>query len=168
MSAELDLDDGTARLSSALDVVSPGADALDSRRPNVSGDLPTVFRAAPMFRRAPIGYDRFQVDTYVQRAEDELASAEREHEHLVARHLRTRADLEEARELLARSSGGAEMLRLSRRIGSMLATAADEAESMRAEAEACRTAAAAEAKRKLGYARWRIGYAETRAEGLAA
>jgi hypothetical protein len=121
-----------------------------------------------MFRRSLIGYDRFQVDTYVQWAEDELASADREHEHLVARHLRTRADLEEARELLARSSGGAEMLRLSRQIGSMLATAADEAASMRAEAEKCRTAAASEAKRKLGYARWRIGYAETRAESLAA
>ena len=74
-----------------------------------------------MFRRTVGGYDRFQVDTYVQWAEDELASAEREHEHLVARHLRTRADLEEARGLLAHSSGGAEMLRLSQRIGSMLA-----------------------------------------------
>jgi hypothetical protein len=121
-----------------------------------------------MFRRAPIGYDRFQVDTYVQWAEDELASAEREHEHLVARHLRTRADLEQARELLAHSPGGAEMLRLSQRIGSMLATAADEADSIRAEAEHGRAAATAEANRKLGYARWRIGYAETRARGLAA
>jgi hypothetical protein len=167
MSAELDVDGGTARPSSAFEMV-PGTEPLDHRRPNVSGDLSTVFRAAPMFRRALIGYDRFQVDTYVQWAEDELASAEREHEHLVARHLRTRAGLEQARELLAHSSGGAEMLRLSQRIGSMLATAADEAEGMRAEAEHCRAAATAEAKRKLGYARWRIGYAETRAQGLAA
>jgi hypothetical protein len=168
MSAQLDVDDGTVRPSSAFEMAVLGIEPLDHRRPNVSGDLPTVFRAAPMFRRSVIGYDRFQVDTYVQWAEDELASAEREHEHLVARHLRTRADLDEARELLAHSSGGAEMLRLSRQIGSMLATAADEAESMRAEAESCRTAATAEAKRKLGYARWRIGYAETKAQGIAA
>jgi hypothetical protein len=133
----------------------------------VSGDLPTVFQAAPMFRRSVVGYDRFQVDTYVQWAEDELASAEREREHLVARHLRTRADLEEARELLTHSADGGEMLRMSRRIGSMLAAAADEAEGIRAEAERCRSAAAGEARRKLGYARWRIRYAESRARELA-
>lgn len=145
----------------------PDTELLDHRRPNVSGDLPTVFQAAPMFRRAAIGYDRYQVDTYVQWAEDELATAEREREHLLARHLRTRADLEEARELLAHSSDGGELLRMSRRIGSMLAAAADEAEGIRAEAERCRTAATLEAKRKLGYARWRIGQAEARARALA-
>jgi cell division septum initiation protein DivIVA len=168
MSAELYVDGRAARPGGALESVVPGFESLDSRRPNVSGDLPTVFRAAPMFRRAVLGYDRFQVDTYVQWAEDELASAEREHEHLVARHLRTRADLEEARDLLAHSSDGGELLRMSRRIGSMLAAAADEADGIRSEAENCRRAAAAEAKRKLGYARWRIGYAEARARTLVA
>jgi hypothetical protein len=128
-----------------------------------------------MFRRAPIGYDRFQVDTYVQWAEEELASAEREHEHLVARHLRTRSDLEEARELLAHSSGGGEMLRLSRRIGSMLAAAADEAESMRAEAEftraeaeACRSAASAEAERMVAHAEGLLAEAGAEAERMVA
>ena len=75
MSAELEIDDSTARLSGAVETGAPGTGPLDSRRPNVSGDLPTVFRAAPMFRRSLSGYDRFQVDTYVQWAEDELASA---------------------------------------------------------------------------------------------
>src|SRR3954453_4948499 len=113
---------------------SPDDRAREDRRPNVSGDLWTVLQAAPMFRRAVAGYDRFQVDTYVQWAEDELVAAEREREDLVARHLRTRADLEDARQLLSPSRGGGEILRMSRRIGSMLAAAADEAGSMRAEA----------------------------------
>ncbi|WP_448628618.1 hypothetical protein [Geodermatophilus sp. URMC 64] len=122
---------------------------LDRGHPNVTGDLPTVLEAAPMFRRAVAGYDRFQVDTYVRWAEDELATAEREHERLVARHVATRAALDEARELLAHSPGGSEFLQVSRRIGSMLAAAADEAESLRAEAEADRSAAAAQAERVL-------------------
>jgi cell division septum initiation protein DivIVA len=167
MSAELEIDDGTTRPSSAVEVM-PGIEPLDSRRPNVSGDLPTVFRAVPMFRRALIGYDRFQVDTYVQWAEDELATAAREREHLVERHLRTRADLDEARRLLSHSREGGELLQFSHRIGSMLAAAADEAERMRTEAEVHRSTATAQANRKLGYARWRIAYAEAKAAGLVA
>jgi hypothetical protein len=118
-------------------------------RPNVSGDLPTVLQPAPMFRRTVAGYDRFQVDTYVRWAEDELAAADREREHLVTRSVRTQAALEEAQQLLAHSAGGAEFLRLSRRLGSMLATAADEAEDMRAEGETERAAAAAEARETI-------------------
>jgi cell division septum initiation protein DivIVA len=121
-----------------------------------------------MFRRAVLGYDRFQVDTYVQWAEDELTAADREREHLEERHLQTRAELADARQLLGRSSGGAELLRMSQRVGAMLAAAADEAEGIRAEAAAHRSAAAAEANRKLGYARWRISYAEAKAEGILA
>ena len=41
-----------------------------------------------MFGRAVAGYDRFQVDTYVRWAEDELATADREREHLMALYLR--------------------------------------------------------------------------------
>jgi cell division septum initiation protein DivIVA len=152
MSVELHTDDGAARPLSAFEAVVLGVERLDNRRPNVSGDLSTVLRAAPMFRRAVAGYDRFQVDTYVQWAEDELVAAEREREHLVARHLRTRAELEDARELLSHSSGGGEMLRMSRRIGSMLAAAADEAGSMRAEAEAARFTASAEAEGMIAHA----------------
>jgi hypothetical protein len=168
MSAELHVDEGAAPPSTPFETVVPGIEPPDDRRPNVSGDLPTLFQAAPMFRRAVIGYDRFQVDTYVQWAEDELVTAAREREHLVARHHRTQAALDDARELLSHSSAGGEMLGMSRRIGSMLAAAADEAESIRSEAEAARSAATAQANRKLGYARWRIGYAEAKAKGILA
>src|SRR5215208_4684930 len=132
MSAELHADDGPAR---PFFEVVPDRD--ERERPNVSGDLPTVLQAAPMFRRVVVGYDRFQVDTYVRWAEDELAAADREHEHLMARHLETRAQPEEAPELL------------SRRIGTMLAAAADEAERIRAEAASARSHAAGQATRSI-------------------
>src|SRR5215207_1493396 len=144
MSVQMHADDEPARPLSAFETVVLGVEPPDRRRPNVSGDLSTVFQAAPMFRRAVAGYDRFQVDTYVQWAEDELATADREREHLVARHLETRAELAEARELLSHSAGGGEFLRLSQRIGSMLAVAADEAEGITAEAEGLRAEAAAD------------------------
>ena len=147
----------------------------DWERPNVSGDLPTVLSAAPMFRRSVAGYDRFQVDTYVQWAEEELATVDREREHLLARHLRTRAALDEARELLVHSPAGSEFLRASRRIGSMLAAAANEAEGMHAEAAADRAAAAderaavaAEAERLADQAKQALVEAEAEAERVVA
>src|SRR4051794_2451404 len=151
----------------------------DRGRPTLSGDLPTVLEAAPMFRRALVGYDRFQVDTYVRWAEDELATAEREREHLAARQLRTDAALEEARELLSHSPAGGDFLRLSRRMGTMLAAAADQAEAIRADAEAMRaearagrTAAAAQAVRVLADAEARsaeiVAAALTEAETVRA
>jgi hypothetical protein len=149
MSVELQTDDGAARPWSALETVR---EPLDRARPNVSGDLPTVFSAAPMFRRALAGYDRFQVDTYVQWAEDELATADRERERLQARSLRTGAELEEARRLLTHSSAGGEFLQVSRRVGDMMAAAADEAESMRADAESLRAEAAAQAEQLVAQA----------------
>ena len=91
-------------------------------RPNVAGDLDTVLGSAPMFRRSLAGYDRFEVQSYVQWAESELATADREREHLLARQLETRAALDEARELLGHSAGGGELLQLSRRIGTLMAT----------------------------------------------
>jgi cell division septum initiation protein DivIVA len=150
MSAELLVDDGAARPSAPG--TAPDAASPDRRRPNVSGDLPTVLSAAPMFRRAVGGYDRFEVDTYVRWAEDELATADHEREHLLTRHLSTCAALEEARQLLGHSPGGGELLRLADRVGSVLAVAADEADSMRAEAEADRRAAAAQAARTAAQA----------------
>ena len=69
-----------------------------------------------MFRRAVAGYDRFQVDSYVQWAEDELATADRQLEHLVTRQLTTQAELDEARELLSHSSSGGDFLQLSKRM----------------------------------------------------
>jgi hypothetical protein len=118
-------------------------------RPTVSGDLPTVLGAAPMFRRALLGYDRFQVDTYVRWAEDELATADREREHLEARQARTHAALDDARELLSHSPGGADFLQLSRRMGTLLAAATDEAEAIRADAEAEAGRVSAHAERAL-------------------
>jgi cell division septum initiation protein DivIVA len=139
--------------------------ALPARqeRPNVSGDLSTVFDAAPMFRRTVVGYDRFQVDTYVRWAEDELATADRERRHLLDRHLHTRAALDEARELLAHSPAGGGFLQASRRIGTMLAAAADEAEGLHADAAAERAAATAEAQRLAAQAAQVLAEAETEA-----
>src|SRR4051812_21187523 len=137
MSVELHAGEGTARPMSPGEA-EPLTEALDRRRPNLSGDLPTVFQGAPMFGRAVAGYDRFQVDTYVQWAEDELATADREREHLVARHLQTRAALEEAQQLLSHSAGAREFVGMSDRIEFLLAAAADEAEGIRAEARSLR------------------------------
>jgi hypothetical protein len=138
-------------------------DAADRRRPHVSGDLPTVLDSAPMFRRAVLGYDRFQVDTYVQWAEDELTGADRERRRLEARHLATRAALDEAEQLLTHSASGGEFLQVSRRIGSLLAAAADEAESMRAAAEADRAAASDSATRMAAHAERLLAAADAQA-----
>jgi hypothetical protein len=167
MSAELQADVGADRAWSPLETVL-GTEPRDRGRPNVSGDLPTVLRAGPMFRRAVAGYDRFQVDTYVQWAEDEIATADREREHLVERHLRTQAALAEARQLLGHSSGGGEFLGLSRRIGTLLAAAADEAESMRAEAEAHRSTASAQAEAMVARAERVLADAEAEAGRMVA
>lgn len=163
MTAELHADVPTARPSNALESAACG-----SARPNVSGDLPTVFQATPMFRRTVAGYDRFEVDTYVRWAEDELATADREREHLLGRHVRTRAALEEARRLLSHSAAGGELIRLSDRIGSLLAAAADEAAGIRADAEADRSTAAAQAERMVAEGERLLADAEAEAELLLA
>src|SRR3954462_4269007 len=106
MSVELGADGGT-------DLLFPQGDDGARERPHLAGDLRSVLQARPMFRRAVLGYDRFQVDTYVQWAEDELATADREHEHLLARHLRTQAALDETRALLPHSSAAGEFLQVS-------------------------------------------------------
>lgn len=132
------------------------------------GELATVFSAAPMFRRTVSGYDRFQVDTYVRWAEDELSTAEREREHLATRLLDTQAALDEARQLLSHSTGGAEALQLSRRLGTLLAEAADQADKLRAEAETDRAAAATQAERILAEAGCALADAQAEAERLVA
>src|SRR4051795_7385531 len=156
----------------AAEVVAPAdagpmdVSAREDRRPNVSGDLPTVLRAGPMFRRAVVGYDRFQVDTYVHWAEDEFATADREREHLIARCMRVQAELEESRQLLSHSPSGGEFLQVSRRIASLLATAADEAESLRADAQADRTAASTESAQTIARAELLLSDATAEAERL--
>jgi len=143
------------------------ADGAGSR-PNLSGDLGEVFQAAPMFRRAVSGYDRFQVESYVQWAEGELASADRERERLLERHLRAQASLADAQRLLSHSAAGGKFLQVSDRIGAMLAAAADEAEGMRAEADAERCAASTQAERTVADAERVLAAAETEAERLLA
>jgi hypothetical protein len=162
---ELRDDDGAAHPVSAGEPASV-AGGPDRVRPNVAGDLPSLFRAEPMFRRAVAGYDRFQVDSYVQWAEDELATADRQLEHLVTRQLTTQAELDEARELLSHSSSGGDFLQLSRRMGALLATAADEAESLRVDAEADRSARAEEAARIVARATETLAGARSEAERL--
>src|SRR4051794_32270799 len=174
MTAELHGGDPAPPASGGWDP-APAFEPPHRVRPNVSGDLPRVLDAAPMFRRALVGYDRFQVDTYVQWAEDELATADREREHLVAHQVRTHAALEDARELLSHSSGGGEFLQVSRRIGTMLAAAADEAEAiraetdaMRAESEADRAAASREAQHTVAHAECVLADATAAAERIIA
>ena len=137
-------------------------------RPDVPGDLDTMFRAAPLFGRAVAGYDRFQVDTYVRWAEEELATAEREREHLMTRHVRTRAELDDARRLLAHSPAGAELLQVSGRIGELLAAAADEADGIRAEARAELSAATRKAEHLLARADETVRAAQAWARRLVA
>lgn len=120
-----------------------------------AGGLATVLDAAPMFRRALLGYDRFQVESYARWAEDELAAADREREHLLARHVEVVTALDEARERLSHSAEGGEFLRVSTQIGALLAAAADEAEGVRAGAEEDRRAAVAEGHRIVADARRR-------------
>jgi hypothetical protein len=155
MTIELQAGDDAGR------VADPGTAIVGpDSRPNVSGDLDDVLAAAPMFRRAVVGYDRFQVDTYVQWAEEELATAERQRAQLLGEHLRARAELERAEELLTHSSAGGEFLRVSERIGTLLAAAADEADALRTDAEAHRRTASTEAERLVARAEQRLARAE--------
>ncbi|NEM06210.1 hypothetical protein [Geodermatophilus normandii] len=145
-----------------LDEVLPGS----GRRPNLSGDLDGLLVSPPEFRRRSMGYDRLQVDNYVAWAEAELQSSRRETEDVLERYGRCSAELALARQLLAHSPAGQEMVHLSERIGSILQLAADEAaeitstaraeaEVLRAEAEADRILAA-EALERVGADRARL------------
>ncbi len=165
MSLELEVD-GTERPVGTWS--RQGDEAPHAGRPNVSGDLSTLFRAAPLFGRAVAGYDRFQVDTYVRWAEEELAIAEREREHLLTRQVRTRAELDDARRLLTHSPAGGELLQVSGRIGSMLAAAADEADGIRADARAELATATAEAQQLLARADETVTAAQAGARRLVA
>lgn len=145
----------------------PSSDREQDGRPNVAGDLTAVLQAGPMFRRAISGYDRFEVETYVQWAEGELAAADRERERLLGRQLDTAAALAEARELLSHSSDGSRFVGLSRSMGALLATAADEAEAVRAAADADARAVAAEAQRTAAEAARTLAVAQAAAAASA-
>ncbi|NEK85018.1 hypothetical protein GCU60_04475 [Blastococcus saxobsidens] len=84
--------------------VVDGAAPPDGRPPAVpprlTGDLDTLLDHRPAFRGAVRGYDRLEVDNYVAWAEAELATAQREREHLLDRMASYAADLAIFRRML--------------------------------------------------------------------
>ena len=113
------------------------------RRPRLSGDLAGMVGTGPVFRAAVRGYDRLEVDNYVAWAEGELATAQREREHLLDRVVACAADLAISRRLLAErpaaralvSDRVAEVLRLAEQQAAQVLDAAD-AEAARVVADA--------------------------------
>ena len=113
------------------------------RRPRLSGDLAGMVGTGPVFRAAVRGYDRLEVDNYVAWAEGELATAQREREHLLDRVVACAADLAISRRLLAErpaaralvSDRVAEVLRLAEEQAGQVLDAAD-AEAARVVADA--------------------------------
>ncbi len=112
------------------------------RRPRLSGALPELIGNGPCFRTAVRGYDRLEVDNYVAWAEDELATAQREREHLLDRVATCAADLAISRRLLAERPTGrlisdrvVEVLRLAEQQAAQVLDAAD-AEAGRIVADA--------------------------------
>src|SRR4051794_40909353 len=120
----------------ALAVVPPMTDDDETSVPNLSGDLEEILGRPPAFRHALRGYDRLQVDNFVSWTETELLARRREVADLVQRYGRCSAELEISSRLLAGSSQGREMTRVSERIGTMLRLAADEAADLTAAARA--------------------------------
>jgi cell division septum initiation protein DivIVA len=111
--------------------------AAPARRPNLSGDLEAmVVTTAPVFGRRPLGYDRLQVDNYVVWVETTLLTARQEIDDLLDRYSRCWAELDLARQVLVHSPEGQQMAHVTKRIGSMLQLAADEAAEITATAAA--------------------------------
>jgi cell division septum initiation protein DivIVA len=65
--------------------------------PGDSGDLDALLHTRPVFRTRMNGYDRLQVDNYVTWAEEELATAGRAGDQLLARFAACAAELAELR-----------------------------------------------------------------------
>ncbi|WP_369135213.1 hypothetical protein [Modestobacter sp. I12A-02662] len=107
----------------------PGPAPVPPRRPNLRGDLETVLQPEPMFRLHVRGYDRLQVDNYVDWAESELRTVRRTCDDLAARFAACWAELRRTREELRRSTAGREALLLSERVGRILQVVAEEAEA---------------------------------------
>ena len=124
------------------------------RPPRLTGDLDTLLDHRPVFRGAVRGYDRLQVDNYVAWAEAELATAQREREHLLDRLVAGAADLAIARRLLTEQPAGRPSM--TDRVGEVLRLAEDQAAQVleAADAEAAQVLADArlEADARLGKA----------------
>lgn len=99
--------------------------------PPRTGFLDSLLTTGPVFSGRMHGYDRFEVDTYVARAESELGAARREAEHLLARYGACAAELEISRRLLAEAPAkGRDVMPVSDRVRDILRLAADEASSV--------------------------------------
>lgn len=91
------------------------------------GDLPAVMDADPAFATAMRGYDRLQVDNYVDWAENELRAAQRVITELVERLGANEGELHRARQLVSQSARDRDLVRLSDRVADLLRLAAQEA-----------------------------------------
>ena len=136
-----------------VDGEAPPEPALP-RVPRLTGDLDTLLDHRPAFRGAVRGYDRLEVDNYVAWAEAELATAQREREHLLDRVVTYAADLAISRRLLAEQPVGRPSM--TERVGEVLRLAEDQAAQVleAADAEAAQVVADArlEADARLGKA----------------
>src|SRR3712207_4437014 len=119
-------------------VEPPASTRPDARHPRLSGDLAALFTAQPLFRTAVRGYARLEVDNYVAWAESELATAQREREHLLDRIGACAADLAISRRLLAELPPARPTV--SDRVGDVLRLAEEQAAKVleAADAEAAR------------------------------
>jgi hypothetical protein len=122
---------------------SPDGAPLADRHPHLSGDIGALLSTAPVFGRALFGYQRLQVENYVNWAETELLAAGREADDLLSRYGQCFSELEIAHKLLEHSPEGQELSHLTERLETMLQLAADEAADRVA-------AGAAEAERIIG------------------
>ncbi|MGY1828470.1 DivIVA domain-containing protein [Blastococcus sp. SYSU DS0541] len=162
--------------------VPPDGPAAPSPRP--AGALEALLDHGPAFRGSVRGYDRVQVDNYVAWAENELAAAQREREHLLDRVVACGTELEISRRLLAEQPVGRERPAVSARVGEVLRLAEDQAaqvlDAAEAEAAQLRADARLEADARLRKAheikelaievadQLRVNAQRDRAEGVAA
>ncbi|MGY1724446.1 DivIVA domain-containing protein [Blastococcus sp. SYSU DS0533] len=149
-----------------------------------TGGLEVLLDHGPSFRGSVRGYDRVQVDNYVAWAENELAAAQREREHLLDRVVACGTELEISRRLLAEQPVGRERPAVSARVGEVLRLAEDQAaqvlDAAEAEAAQLRADARLEADARLRKAheikelaidvadQLRVNAQRDRAEGAAA
>ena len=138
--------------------IAPDGAAGDgaARRP-ATGGLDGLLGTAPVFRGAVRGYDRGQVDAYVDWAETEVMVLRRENDHLLSRYAACSTELQNARRRLAQ---------LARERQSL--PGPDEARALlqRAEQEAAARVAAAEEEARTVLAEARTE-AAARLDGVA-
>ncbi|RZU31999.1 DivIVA domain-containing protein [Blastococcus saxobsidens] len=120
---------------------APGAVPPAVRRP--AGALEALLDHRPSFRGSVRGYDRLEVDNYVAWAEAELATAQREREHLLDRVASYAAELAISRRVLAEQPAARPSV--ADRVGEVLRLAEDQAAQVleAADAEAARLVAEA-------------------------